>query len=118
MYTGTAFKRSMESPPLGLINTCIPGPRVEPDISITIEEIGYLSPGVEVMMPLSWASRLLVHWLMPRRCWEMKLLQSHYSKGKCFTKEQREKENKHTPNTPAEHHSLSASNLMVVSKFH
>ena len=36
-------------------------------------------------------------------------------RGKCFTKEQREKENKHTP---AEHHSLSASHLMVVLKFH
>ncbi|KAG6389492.1 hypothetical protein SASPL_150960 [Salvia splendens] len=39
-YTGTAFKRSMESPPLGLINTCIPGPRVEPDIRNWLLEPG------------------------------------------------------------------------------
>ncbi|KAL1532492.1 transcription factor MYB3R-1-like [Salvia divinorum] len=34
-------------------------------------------------------------------------------RGKCLTKEQREKENKHTPNTRAEHHSLSALNFMT-----
>ncbi|KAL1532491.1 transcription factor MYB3R-1-like isoform X1 [Salvia divinorum] len=42
MYMRTPFKRSTESPSLWLINTCIPGPRVDPDI--TIEEMLLLEP--------------------------------------------------------------------------
>ncbi|KAL1552415.1 hypothetical protein AAHA92_13215 [Salvia divinorum] len=115
MYVGTPFKRSMEcpspwkSPWFG--NTFIPGPRVDTDI--TIEDIGYLSPrdrsydaiglmkqlGEQTAGAFSDAQKVLGD-----------ETPESLLKGKCRAKEQRDKENEHTR---AEHHSLSASNLMT-----
>ncbi|XP_042001390.1 transcription factor MYB3R-1-like [Salvia splendens] len=115
MYVGTPFKWSMEcpspwkSPWFG--NTILPRPKVDTDI--TIEDIGYLSPrnrsydaiglmkqlGEQTAGALSDAQKVLGD-----------ETPESLLKGKCCSKEQQEKENEHTR---AEHHSLSASNLMA-----
>ncbi|KAG6387980.1 hypothetical protein SASPL_153176 [Salvia splendens] len=111
MYVGTPFKWSMECPSPWFGNTILPGPRVDTDI--TIEDIGYLSPrnrsydaiglmkqlGEQTAGALSDAQKVLGD-----------ETPESLLKGKCCAKEQREKENEHTR---AEHHSLSASNLMA-----
>ncbi|KAI3468235.1 hypothetical protein Pfo_024898 [Paulownia fortunei] len=119
IYVETPFKRSIESPSAWkspwFINTFLPGPRVDTDI--TIEDIGYfLSPGDQ-----SYDAIGLMKQLGEQTAGAFADAQEVLGdetpetllKGKCSINQEVEKENSYSPNSQKEHHSLSASNFMT-----
>ncbi|KAG8381864.1 hypothetical protein BUALT_Bualt05G0017100 [Buddleja alternifolia] len=119
IFVETPLKRSMESPSAWkspwFINTFVPGPRVDTDI--TIEDIGYfLSPGER-----SYDAIGLMKQLGEQTAGAFADAQEVLGdetpetimKGKCSTKLEAEKENNHSPNSLTEPHSHSTSNFMT-----
>ncbi|KAK4490928.1 hypothetical protein RD792_001647 [Penstemon davidsonii] len=118
IFVETPFRRSMESPSAWkspwFINTFVPGPRVDTDI--TIEDIGYfLSPGDRSYDAIGLMKQLGEQTASAFADAQEVLgveTPETIMKGKCFINQEAEKENC-SPNSQTEHQILSASDLMT-----
>ncbi|KAK4422281.1 Transcription factor R-4 [Sesamum alatum] len=119
IFVETPFKRSIESPSAWkspwFINTFVPGPRVDTDI--TIEDIGYfLSPGDR-----SYDAIGLMKQLGEQTAGAFADAQEVLGdetpetimKGQCSMNQEGRKENSNSPSSQTEYHSTMAANFMT-----